>query len=208
MLASLEETMCGCGDDAMELTTQFVGDQMSPVEARRIYNFWATNPIPYPWHVTWMEGDVWRGLRSVKNHMNGKIELYVTNRLNVAICTKPNGDRLETDTFYKLQTHIGTCMTAEDTVRELLDYRWAPKCGGNIDLPVDDDEAKIVRMYDPDEEERYDVEEDHDEFEVRRPTVIRCPNIVHHEGALCGACLQHKFFKDEHFYANRIEIKR
>jgi len=198
--ALMKTHMGDFGHDVHNLTADFVGEQMTPEEARRIYKFSQTEKCHglRAWLVEWTIGDHWFGVRILKNSLGTK---YVQFGCRVpVIAAKRYGEEFESCEHFMMHKSLGEVKTPEEAVRKILDYRWAPRCGGQRKLPSWNGD---VRVYDSETDEY--ITEPFEDYEVTRYTTMRCPTVVHKEGALCGGCLQQKYFKSFNTYRNDIE---
>ena len=188
---SLAEVMSECGDDAMELTSQFAGEQLTEHEAGQIWSHWQEAGLGTDRElVTWLDGQQRYALK-IRKTFDGK---YMLMRVTSIPCVTAKSDGIHTGSAEEFQIRrvmsTLTSPTPLHAVSTMMDYRFAPKCAGVRTCPQTNEQLCLF------DHTTQDVTDDYDQFtDVKFHTTMRCPNVVHKEGAICGGCLARIKFK-------------
>ena len=195
---SLAEVMSECGSDAIQLTTQMADDHMHPIEARRIWNNWKEKELVGTGKtmVSWEIDGQWMSLETVRCH--NKITIWARSCVP-ALRAEQDGEEVVSNQHFYVPKFLGTVTTPEQTVRDMLDYRHAPKCAGKRRCCEIDQRPTLWNSVTGDETTDYDDFENVEEVEE-----MRCINVVHKEGELCGECLAATFFETDENYKYKI----
>ena len=201
LAGSLAEAMSECGPDATELAAEMADNGMTPVEARRIWNHWKEDGVLGSGQtiVSWqISEDQWIMLSACRCH--GKISMHASTTVPVinAWTEDEDGDAVEEQSreHYHVCKHVGGATSPEQAVRDMLDYRHAPKCAG-FRTTKDCKHTRKPTLYS-------DISDDYTSnlgnfYDIRFISKMQCINVVHKEGALCGECLANKFFNTKNY---------